>query len=232
MKTNHEHTAQRGNALIYVLIAIALFAGLSFILSRQGDNSETSSLAGEKAEMYATQLISFTAQTRQVIEQMMFSGSQIDDLDFMPPTDAAFETPPNIHKVYHPQGGGLSLKPLPPEVIAQSSASPPAGWYLGRFNNVEWTATAGTDVILAAYQISQPVCAALNQKINGSSAIPSVTVALKLILIDDSTAAYGAGVNTDLTTDAMDICPDCDHVSALCVEQGGMYAFYTLIVDR
>lgn len=228
MKTNHE----RGNALIYVLIAIALFAGLSFVLSRQTRSNESAMLSGDKAEMYAAQLISFAAQTRQAIEQMTFSGSDLDELDFMLPSDAAFETPPNIHKVYHPEGGGLTLRQLPPEVTAQSSATPPAGWYLGRFNNVEWTASTGTDVLLIAYQISKPVCEAINKKITGSTAIPSTTVALKLVFIDDATASYGAGANTDLTTDPADICPDCEHKGSLCVQEGGMYGFYTVVADR
>lgn len=231
MKTNQAR--QRGNALIYVLIAIALFAALGFIMARQGDSSETSALPAEKAEIYAAQMISYAAQTRQVVEQMLFSGTSIDALDFMLPDDPDFEDAPTIHKVYHPQGGGLVRRPIPAEVVAQVSTAPPAGWYLGAFNNVEWTESTGTDVILIAYQISQPVCAAINAKITGSPVIPSIVTSMKLLFIDDATTDYGAGVNTDLTTDDPgDICPACDNTASLCVEQGGMYGFYTVIADR
>lgn len=247
MKTNHEHffrDQERGNALIYVLLAIVLFAALSFLLSRQTDTGEASYLSQEKVELYATQLISHATQVRQVIEQMVYSGTDIEELNFVLPSDGTFEDGSDIHKVYHPDGGGLNYKPLPAEAIAQVSATPPAGWYLGVFNNVEWTAlgpgnTAGqggaaapyTDAILVAYQIPEAICAKINEKL-GVSGIPSMTDSIKETMIDDSTAGYGGGANTDLTTDSGDICPDCDNRAMLCVQEGGMYAFYSVVADR
>ena len=117
-----------------MLIAIALFAALSFTLGRQSDTSEVGSLEGERAELYASQLISYATQTKSAIDQMLFtSASDIDDLDFMAPTDANFETAPVIHKVYHPQGGGLIPGTLPAQVVAEVTNDPEPGWYLGRF---------------------------------------------------------------------------------------------------
>ena len=239
MKTNHEHfinkhnrPAERGNALIYVLIAVALFAALSFTLGRQSDSDEAGSLDDSKAELYATQLISYAAQAQSSIDQMLITGSEIDDLDFILPTAAAFNTPPDIHKVYHPAGGGLSPGRLPVEVIAQNITDPVAGWYMGRFNNVEWSATAADDVILVAYQISQSVCSKINELVNGSSAIPTMTDSIRETMIDDT---LYTGSNVDLTTDDPgDICPECDRVPSLCVQNqaGTAYGFYTILADQ
>ena len=83
MKTNKEQ--ESGNALIYVLIAIALFAALSFTLARQSDTGEAGTLSDERAELYATQIISYAAQTKSALDQMLFIGTDIDDLDFIAP---------------------------------------------------------------------------------------------------------------------------------------------------
>ncbi|MCC6598836.1 MAG: hypothetical protein IT559_08605 [Alphaproteobacteria bacterium] len=229
----HKSQRESGNALIYVLIAVALFAALSMTLGRQTDTSEAGTLSGEKAELAATRMISYAAQTKSAIDQMLFGGTAIDDLDFTAPTDAAFETEPpaNYLKVYHPVGGGLTPATLPAESIGGSSATPPPGWYLGRFNTVDWTKSAAEDVILLAYQIRPEICARINLKITGSTTIPTMSSAIKLTLIDDAVPAHG-GANTPLTTDTGEICPECRNQASLCVQEGGLYAFYTIIADQ
>lgn len=237
MKTNQEHLAKNsqesGNALIYILIAIALFAALSFVLGRQTDTGGRSVLSDDQAELYASQIISYAVQTKSVIDQMTISGSDIGDLDFTLPTAAGFNTGSNINKVYHPEGGGLNPGRLPAGAISQSTSDPVPGWYLGRFNNVEWTESSGTDIILTAYQINQTVCQSLNKKINGSTTIPVLGDSIKEVMIDD--AVHG-GTNTDLTTDptGSPICSDCHKVTSLCVENADQdaYAFFTIIADR
>lgn len=237
MKTNQEHSwgtrkKERGNALIYVLLAVALFAALTFMLSRGGEEGD-STLSDEKAELYATQLISYAAQAKSAVDQMLFSGSYIDDLSFVSPSDSGtFESGSNIHKVYHPEGGGLSLASLPGAVVSQNISDPAAGWYMGSFNNVDWTDSSSNDVILVAYQISSSVCAKINEKINGSTTIPQMNDSIKEVMIDD--AHYTAGTNTELTTGTSEICEECNSVASLCVqnEDGNAYGFYTIIADQ
>lgn len=236
-RKNQLHRAkyhQRGNALVYVLIVIALFAALSFTLGRQTDTSETNSLSEEKAELLATQIITYAEQSRQVLSQMSFSGTQIDEYDFVLPSDTVpFDTAPHIDKVYHPDGGGLIPLALPRNSIAQSTTDPLAGWYLGRFNNVDWTATNGTDVILVAYQIRREVCEEINEMITGAKTIPVINDSIKEITIDDS--LYGAGINTDFTTVlASDVCQDCNEIASLCIQNQSQnaYGFYAVMAQR
>lgn len=231
MKTNHEqninnNSGERGNALIYVLVAIVLFAALSFALMRQSDSNEASSLPAERAELYATQMISYAAQAKSAVDQMLFSGAQIDNLDFTLPGEAGFNTQPpaNIYKVYHTEGGGLNHNTSPPEAMNQVSASPPAGWYMGRFNNVEWTKGAGQDVILTAYQIDEAICRNINEKIKNDPTIPQLNDEMQKFLLDTAS-------NEDLTSAD---CPDCEEYFSLCVmnDAGSAYSFYTIIADQ
>ena len=240
METNHEHLinkhGQRGNALIYVLIAIALFAALSFTLARQNDSGEAGSLSDDRAELYASDLISYAVQAKSVIDQMMFTGTKIDDLDFTLPTDPGFDGGTQLDKtkrVFHPEGGGLNPANLSPDIITTDLTNPDAGWYIGRFNNIEWTASANDDVILVAYQIRKDVCEKINMKVKGNTAIPVLGDSIKETMIDGT--VYG-GVNTNLTTDpgGTPICSACHKVSALCVQDQSLdgYAFYTVLTDQ
>ncbi|MCF8495731.1 MAG: hypothetical protein K9G62_03590 [Alphaproteobacteria bacterium] len=226
--------SQRGNALLYVLIAIALFAALNFTLTRQTDTGESGSLPDEKADLYATQLISYAAQAKSVLDQMMFGGSDIGAMDFTLPNQPGFNTGSAINRVYHPAGGGLNPGRLPAEITTGADSDPVAGWYLGRFNNVEWTKTTATDVILVAYQIKKAVCEKLNLKITGSATIPVLGAAIDNVMIDDS---IHNGTNVDFTTDpdaGSPICAECHKLPSLCVQSlsPDAYAFYTVIADR
>ncbi len=215
---------QNGNALIYVLIAIALFAALGFTLSRQNRNTNTKEIDEAKADLYALELITYATQAKSVIDQMSFTGSAIDDFVFTLPSEAGFNTAPLIHKIYHPQGGGLTPTNIPAKATNQISTPPNAGWYLGRFNNVEWSDSAGTDVILTAYQISKPVCEAINDQITGSKTIPALIGVAKDYLLDTAT-------NNDLDTTA---CTACEGYMSLCVSNVAItaYSFYNVVIDR
>ncbi len=237
METKKEHSStESGNALIYVLIAIVLFAALNFTLTRQTDTGETGVLSEDKAELYATQLISYSAQTKSAVDQMLFTGIDIDDLDFTDPSAAGFSTgtqSDRIKRIFHPEGGGLTKGRLDDAVTTSAISDPVSGWYIGRFNNVEWTSSSADDVILVAYQIKEEVCALINEKITGSSTIPTMGDSIKETMIDDS---LYTGTNVDFTTDTggSPICGDCDEMASLCVENQAQdaYAFYTVIADQ
>ena len=240
MKTNQEqigHYAQKnkaesGSALIYVLIAIALFAALSFTLSRQTDTGETRRLSSDRADIMATQLISTAAQVKSAIDQMFFTGSQINDLNFELPSDANFEIGSPIHKVFHPSGGGIIPPVLSPSVMSEVTTDPPAGWYLGRFNNIEWSQSSAHDVILVAYQINRAACEHINKSITGSMNIPNLNSGnLEQLFID---VFYHSGANVDITTGTGGNCEACHNQTSLCISNSARsaYAFYTVIANQ
>ena len=81
---------QSGNAMIYVLIALALFGFLTLTLSRSNNQADGQDIDDEQAELYALELMEYAASAQAVVDQMLFSGSEIDDLDFVIPSDPAF----------------------------------------------------------------------------------------------------------------------------------------------
>lgn len=222
------YSPQSGNALIYILIAVALFAALSMTLTGQTRNESTNEVDEAKNDMYATQLISYAAQAKSILDQMMFSGSGVGDFVFTAPGESGFNTAPHIHKIYHPAGGGLMKGRIPESVKGTASTTPAAGWYMGRFNNVEWTATGSTEIILTAYNIKEDACKQINEQASGSTSIPVLPGDPKTYLID---GAVFSGSNSDLTTAA---CAACEGFMSLCVSDNTatIFAFYTVLADR
>ena len=222
---------QNGNAMVYVLIVIALFAALNFILARQSDTTESGVVSEDKVEIYAGNLITASSQLKQAIDMMTYSGSQIPDLDFTTPDDEpAFSTGSPADKVFHPEGGAVILPKIPDAAIHQVNSDPVPKWYIGRFNNVEWTESTNDDVILTAHQLTQAVCAKINQRITGSSTIPALVGAATLPsrLID---ASLHSGTNSDF--DVVD-CPACEGWPTLCISNsaGTIFSFYSIVAQE
>ena len=221
-KYQSQKNNEAGNALIYVLVAIVLFAALSFTLTRQTDTDEAGYLSGDQAELYASEIIAYAAAAKSTVDQMLFTGSSIDDLDFILPGDAAFDTGSNFHKVFHPLGGGLNYRALRDEMVSDN-ASFPAGIYAVK-KNVEWTESTATDVILSFYRLQGSVCDALADKIDGNLGIP-IGPNMFDVFTDQA----------DANTLDNSYCPLCIDQFTYVITAGSpsfVCTFYTILVDR
>lgn len=232
MRQTPPHARDRaGNAFVYILIAVALFAGLTLTLSNM--NTQDSGVATIDNAMVAAatnNILAYASVAQTSIEQMEMTGTQINNLVFLRPMDAGFNTAPHQNKVFHPQGGGLNFKPLPDEASANNGLAAPAGYYIGRFNNFEWTPTTTQDVVFVAHDIMKDVCRELNRKIRGTTAIPTITAAptLDQMLVDS--VYHGTG-NSDFNAAS---CATCNGRPALCVSNSAQsrYSFYNIIYAR
>jgi len=211
---------QHGNAMIYVLIAIALFGFLTMTLSRTNNEADGQDIDDEQAALYALELMEYAASAQSVVDMLITSGSEINDLDFVNPTSAGFNTPPHYHKVFHPQGGGLNYKPELNEAIQNGGASV---WAINSNTHVEWTPSTANDAILTAYFLTRQICEIINEKLTGSSTIPVTASPHADYFLDTGT--------TDL--DATE-CAACDGQPALCVENdtNDNYSFYSIIAAQ
>lgn len=225
----------RGNALVYVLIVIALFAALSFILSRNTGTSESNTIEEQKINITANQIIQTANQIKQGVDQLVYSGTDIGSLSFCRPSDACFGTN-KINEIFHTEGAGSIMPNLPVDAVDPAVDTTPApGWYISRFNNVEWTATTATDVLMVAHQIRLEVCEKINSLLFGDSTPKAlVGVDINRVLInplDPDGGAQHAGGTSDF--DIAD-CPDCEGLPAACVENaaGNTWSFYSVIEQR
>lgn len=234
-QSQEKRSAERGNALIYILIAVALFAALSFMLGRQTDTSEVSSLDSEKARIVANQIVSYASQAKQSMDNMMFVNGGRPEIDFTTPDEDDFNDQPTGTKIYHPDGGGLNRGTIPKQAQGIGDTNPPTGWYMGAFNNFDWSPTNEDDVLLTAHNIDQNVCGALNELIIGSADIPVLSKSSKLFLIDSETEGFGQGLNENMKTEEPGAdCLECADKAMMCVRSGGagVYSFYAVLEAR
>jgi len=216
---------ENGNVLIIVLVAVVLFAGLTAAISSMSRSSQTN-LKEEGAELKAGELIQTATNAQARIQQMISYGSDIGDIDFMPPSDGAFNTPPNIHKAYHPQGGGLAYRTsLPTNIVNEVSSPPSAGWYAQTNVNVGWSESATDDIIYTAYQINKATCEQINKKIVGTTTIPALASSTMAEIF-----VPGSGDN-DLTAAE---CAACEGYPMMCVtdSNGAAYSFYIILASE
>lgn len=228
--TINRSKSNRGNAFLYILVAVVLFGALIFALSRGGQqNSGVAELDSGRAKVAANEILSYAATAANNLTQMDSSGITADQIDFMLPNDSDFNTDapanPNIHKLFHPSGGGLGYKSLPQDANDDDGVGLAAGYYIGRFNNIEWTPTTAPDIIFAAYEIKTPVCAEINRKLTGSTVIPTVSGdSLENFFIE---ASLHSGANAPFEVAN---CAACEEKPALCVANAaGKNLFYSIL---
>lgn len=212
--------------MIYILIALALFGFLTMTLSRQNTQSDNQNINDEELELIATEMIEYVASTQQAVDMLIFGGSELNQLNFVNPSSTAFDTPPHIHKVFHPHGGGINYQDKPNPKIQNGGASV---WAINDNINVEWTQldfdgiTALDDVLLTAYFITRPLCEVLNKKITGSKNIP--------VTASPHADYFLSTGNQDLTVAE---CAGCEGYPSLCVENNtnNNYSFYNIIATK
>lgn len=217
---------EKGNVFVYILVAVGLFAALMFVLSKSaGQNDGAADLTDGESKILAGEIIAYAASATNTISQMQQTGATVSMIDFMLPSDIDFDDAPTIYKIFHPDGGGLNYKPLPQKASADDQVGLVAGYYVGRFNNIEWTPTTANDVVFTAYEIKETVCKELNRKVAGTETIPAIVgdTLQNFFVYDDLHA--GTNVNFEVAN-----CPTCEEISALCVTDGlGKYAFYSIL---
>ena len=136
-KSIHRH-GERGNAMIYVIIVIALFAALTFIMSRQSDTGEGGAVTSEKVNIDVTSILQTAARVQQGIEQMTYTGAALScaatatpcdwtltgnrppdmvcecsKISFMPPSDGNFND--SVAANGPPENPPLRLKAFHPD---------------------------------------------------------------------------------------------------------------------
>lgn len=219
-----------GNAFIYILLAVALLGGLTYVLSKSSENNPGTELSDAATKAAATQIIVYAAQAQMAVDRMISNGTSPDDINFTMPWEPTFNTAPTINKLFHPDGGGLQWKALPTAALhlgyrgtpGYSMASAYRGYYIGRFNQQVSTPSSAFDIVFSAHGVNPAVCREINRKITGTAATYTASESDRRLWVD---AAYHTGNQANVTAAN---CPNCVDRPALCV----LETFYSILVAR
>lgn len=181
-KTMQGRKRESGNVLFLILIAVALFAALSYAVT-QSTRSGAGDTASETNLISSAQLTQYPAGIRTSVVRMLIGGIAVDDLLFNSPSDFGGTIPANDpleqRAVFHPSGGNATYQYAPADVVTQAPAGGSIGeWFYNaeiQIQNIGITGAgqaAGNDVVAFLPYISTGICRRMNEEVGLPTAIP------------------------------------------------------------
>lgn len=169
--------SDRGNALFLILIAVALFAALSYAVTQSGRGGGT--VSRETALIAAAQITQSAAALKATVDRMLITGTQVADLQFHTGAISCDEPDASWPKctsgadcVFAPEGGGAALPSFPANIsdglapVVLCLENPATNTW-----SMEGVGTAAPDSSLSIDNLSREVCAAINKGL-GIDGIP------------------------------------------------------------
>lgn len=166
MNKNKNRQNEAGNVLFLILIAVALFAALSYAVT-QSTRSGGGSSDNETALINSAQVTQYPASVRTAVVRMIIGGTDLADLEFNPPSDYASLTSNDVG-VFHPSGGAATYVQAPNNLMSGGGSGT---WHFnGHFEIIDIGTSVGTDAagneILAFLPgITQTLCNRINQEL-------------------------------------------------------------------
>ncbi|MCK6418141.1 MAG: hypothetical protein L6Q57_04280 [Alphaproteobacteria bacterium] len=134
-----KHTRECGNVLFLILIAVALFAALSYAVT-QSSRSGGGDANSETNLINSAQVTQYPAGVRTSIIRMIVSNNvSADELEFNTPSTFGTCTSSGIYCVFHPSGGAATYALGPSDVADSGSAQ---AWVFNGENEVNLLGTS------------------------------------------------------------------------------------------
>lgn len=229
-------SSERGNVLFLILIAVALFAALSYAVSRSEGGGGTNT-GSEAALILTTQITQFPVTVNAGILRMIINSTDLLNLEFNSPSD--FGTLSNdTLGVFHPLGGAVTYA----EVNADAMLNGQKGtWHFNAEFEVEAVGTSvpgstdGNDIIAFLAGIRPEVCARINENMSLAGPATVADNAYYTLAIADWDNAYTPpasekviGVTGNAALANLTGKPaGCYYVSG-----SNQYVFYQVVIER
>lgn len=177
MKKIAERKNEQGNALFLILIAVTLFAALSYAVTQSGRGGSHVA-SGETALINSSQITQYPAGIRTGITRMLIRGASVDNLDFSAPQDAEYDDDP-LNEVFHPSGGGVNYQNVIPDTVTNVDD---AEWVFSDDTTITYMATSEPDVVAMLTYVKEGICAKINESVTGDSSIPDANLSLSSLI--------------------------------------------------
>ena len=245
MQHQSNRQSESGNVLFLILIAVALFAALSYAVT-QSTRSGSGTTERETVLLNSASLTQYPTALRTAVVRMILSGMDVGDVGFEPPSDGNFNDGSAKNRVFHPTGGGAVYQQAPAEVMASKAVG---GWtYNGNFEipQIGQAGAGGNDLIAFLPGVSIGVCRRLNEELgvrtdvagNTNTGVPDFNAADASI---NDTHVLGDSFPTTAVETISNVAgPDDDFAGqpAACFFDsnyggpGGGFIFYSVLLER
>ncbi len=154
---NCTRRTERGNALFLILIAVVLFAALSFAITQS--NRSTGSSAGEETNTVSgSNITQYASAIRTGLTRMLVKGVTLDDVKFDTPSDAGYTTTPTM-QVFHPQGGAVVFSSPDANLVNTG------GKWVYFMAPVKDMGTSTTDAVAVLTDVKKGICQQINRQV-------------------------------------------------------------------
>jgi len=231
---------ERGNALFLILIAVALFAALSYAITQSGRGG--GSVTSQTNLITAGQVTEQPADIRSAVARMMVTGVQASTITF---TGAASAT-----DVFDQVTGGGGATNVPPPVAALATSTDTPAWIYvpagttaaGTF--VEGVGSKGVNgglaiqvlqpTTVANHGVSAAVCAAIQQGLGFTTNTPPVGLNGPIVW-GTQTGGYTAGGSAFTVSSGTGTSADAlygQDFACFRNTTANLYAYYGVLIDQ
>ncbi len=233
------HLNERGNILFLILIAVALFAALSYAVV-QSTRSGGGDVSNETSTLDVSQILTVPSTYRTAVQRMMVAqGIDGGGIIAIPPSSfGSVSAELNTHNIYHPTGGAMPF-PLTPKTL-MNPIYDTNEWTFNSENEVKniGTTTAipeesSVELMTLLPGLKKSVCEEINKKLGITGGMP-VSVADTNLSASSDPPAYmengGSGVIGGTASDSQLV-----GKPEGCFQFNGMpdlYVFYAVVVGR
>lgn len=246
MKIN-QLKAQKGNVLFLILIAVALFAALSYAVTQ---SSRSGGDASKETNVINTaSLTQYPNSVRTSVLRLIISGIDPLDIQFNKPdqfdTGGGFAEFKANRGVFHPQGGGAAYQQVPANLTEAGSVLDwkfNANFEIPLLGLSQTSSGNGNDLIAFADGVTQSICGRVNKELHSDDTIPVINSAIASTTgnLDNSRTATGTAPVVPSTESAVltsdtPASPNWFSNKAFgCFRNGsaGKYVFYYVLAER
>lgn len=244
---------ERGNILFLILIAVALFAALSYAVT-QSSRSGSGNASSETNLVDSATITQYPASVRTSIIKMMVEDSvNVADMEFNTPSDFSHGgviddtslTNASVKQaVFYPAGtttgtggGGATYENVGGNLMDNGSEGT---WHFNESFNIPGVGSSANDLIAFVSGIKKSVCSKIDEQLGIGSTIPTVAAAVNVAVdqLSDGTSQTNPAIVPSVPVTPADI---IDTGNALhgqgfgCFENGtgsGTYVYYHVLVDQ
>lgn len=226
--------AQSGSAIVWVLVMVALFAALSYVVS-SGFRAGESNLSKEKVDLIATEILDYAQSIKQAVQTLQINGCNETEISFQANNNSGnynntYSPVDKSCHVFDPNGGSLLyITPNPNGLDNDRSAEHLYGRYF--FNGQTTIENLGDnlkdDLLIITSWLKEDVCKAINRKL-----FSETTIVLEPASFANISSFFGvfdyANSNINLSSNTKQ-----NGATAACFEStnhGGYHFFHALIV--
>jgi hypothetical protein len=250
LQKSRSRQTESGNVLFLILIAVALFAALSYAVTqstRSGGGSDN-----ETGLINSAQITQYPASIRTSVVRMIIGGVDVTSIQFNAPSDFGNLTDPTFG-VFNPSGGSATFSVAPQEMIAAGNTSFFAAnglskgeWVFNSENQIDLIGTTDTggpttstaDIIAFLPGITLSLCNRLNDELDLPTPPPAEAgINYSTQMNGDGTSAPDIGAGGGSIGDAANTAANAplDGHPFGCFQDSGAttrYVYYHVLVER